>query len=180
MPFLFWLFQFLLTVVAFFVTPVLMLLALPFANNAGPNTLPLWLQFLQTPDDVGPNQGMYETAVAWVNNHLGWHVKTWYWLGIRNQMYGLFWLIAPKTAIGDVVTGSTPYPNIAPFQAGAGLYKIKVSGHTYIEFKAVWSVTASKCMAFGVGYKVHTLEGTVAPQPVSFLFQPKFWPLSKG
>jgi hypothetical protein len=76
--------------------PILVFLALPFARRDTPDIFPAWLQWLNTWDDFGPSQGMYEQAVADVYAKYGWHVKTWYWLGIRNQCYSLFWSLAPQ------------------------------------------------------------------------------------
>jgi hypothetical protein len=90
-----WVGQLLLVVVGLFAFPVLAAVALPFASRSRTTSLPTWLSWLNTYDDPGPSQGMYEAQVKLVYDRFGWYVKTWYWLGWRNQGYTLFWLLAP-------------------------------------------------------------------------------------
>jgi hypothetical protein len=150
-----------------------MLLALPFARKSGATTLPAALSWLNTPDDPSPAQGMYEPQVAWVSEHLGWYVKTWYWLGLRNQLNGLFSALAPISAVGDATTASGPYPSTkSPFRAGTGFYTIRHNGNRYFEFKAVGQWSTVKCWQFGIGWKVNAILG-LPGQPIMFLFQIK-------
>ena len=91
------LFQLMLAIACLFVVPVLVLACFPFMRQYDKaNVLPAWLQWLNTWDDPGCDQGEYEPQVVWVHVHFGWWVKTWYWLGIRNQAYGLFYALAPQ------------------------------------------------------------------------------------
>jgi hypothetical protein len=177
MIYVIWILQLLLTLVSLFAAPVLMMFALPFAmqttRESGIPCLPGWLSWLNTPDDVTGDQGMYEPQVADVYARFGWHVKTWYWLGIRNQLNGLFAALAPRTAAGDLETSSGPYPNVKdPYRPGNGLYTISHAGLRYFEFKAVGPWSATKCWQIGIGWKVHAVQGVV-DQPIMFLLQIK-------
>jgi hypothetical protein len=86
-----WLALFALNLVVLVVAPIAVALLLPFAYSGDRfNILRPWALWLNTPDDPGSDQGMYEPAVAQVAARFGWWAKTWYWLGWRNQCYGLF------------------------------------------------------------------------------------------
>src|ERR1700752_1135985 len=91
-----WLLLGLLSILSFFLAPVLVLLALPFAKQDKTNIFPSWLQWLNTPDDPGCQQGLYEQQVIAVYDWGGFYWKTLYWLGWRNQMYGLFASLCAK------------------------------------------------------------------------------------
>ena len=83
------------------VCPMLVLLALPFVKwDAAPSAarqgetavirgdLPGWLSWFSTPDERLPG-GMYEPAVASMHARWGKWITSWYWLGIRNCLFGL-------------------------------------------------------------------------------------------
>jgi hypothetical protein len=81
--------------------PIMVLLALPFAkwdetasvdsNGKVPTIrgdLPGWAAWLGTPNERLPG-GTYEPAVASVMARYGRFACAWYWLGLRNPLYGL-------------------------------------------------------------------------------------------
>lgn len=85
------------------VTPIIVLLGLPFAKKAKRKTthygqdpdvqryvLPKWLGILNTADEDG--WPMYEATVAKLYNKYGWRFALWYNLGLRNQAQGFLWL----------------------------------------------------------------------------------------
>ena len=135
--------------------PVMMLMALPFVRNDPANVLPPVLQFLNTTDDPGANQGMYEPQVKWWNDHWGWLLKTWYWLGVRNQCYGLFAYLCTKYD-GSPVVEST--------WGGVKIYAAQ--GHEEI----TW---AGRRVSFG--YKVQTLKTAKIGDTIWWVFMPAFW-----
>jgi hypothetical protein len=98
---------FLLTVVSFFVAPVVMLFAVwliewdvvespgnyaedvTFTNNSTiRGDLPKWLRWFQTPDERFPG-GLYEPAVYDMLLRRGKTITSWYWAGWRNQLIGM-------------------------------------------------------------------------------------------
>lgn len=80
--------------------PLLMLLALPFIKwDKAPSTdrrgdvairgdLPGWLSWLSTPDERLPG-GLYEPEHKKLLNKYGKWFASWYWLGVRNALFGL-------------------------------------------------------------------------------------------
>ena len=50
--------------------------------------LPRWLAWFSTPDERLPG-GLYEPTVAGLHARWGKWVTSWYWLGIRNCLFGL-------------------------------------------------------------------------------------------
>lgn len=156
MKFLRWLGLLCLTVVVLVAAPALAALALPFADpNDRDNVFPTWLQWLNTWDDPGCDQGLYEPQVAAVYVACGWYGKTWYWLGIRNQCYGLFELL-DDTYDGSPVVESR-------------WWKFKVySCQGYKEI--TWP---ERRVSFG--FKVHTLKTAKVGDPISWVFMPAFW-----
>lgn len=149
-----WLGLLLLSIIAL-AAPIPVLLALPFARRDPANIFPGWLQWLNTPDDPGSEQGMYEPAVAAVYARFGWRVKTWYWLGIRNQMNGLFAALAAKYD-GAPVVASTWWR-----------FKIySVPGYSEITWPG-------RRVSFG--YKVHTLSTAKLGDPIWWVCMPAFW-----
>lgn len=82
------------------IAPFLMLLALPFIKwDTEPTTardgsttirgdLPKWLSWLSTPDERLPG-GLYVPDLLNVLTKYGKTVASWYWLGIRNRLFGL-------------------------------------------------------------------------------------------
>ena len=83
------------------IAPILVLLALPFAKwDKEPSAardgtrsivrgdLPGWLSWLSTPDERLPG-GLYEPAVEKMYDRYGKWITSWYWLGIRNALFGL-------------------------------------------------------------------------------------------
>jgi len=133
-----WVGQLLLTIAVAITTPITTLLILPLAKQNGYNIFPPWLQWFNTYDDTGENQGLYETQVySWFTlpttfgqwllsvlpswfprpstpkisllQTIGWYLKTWYWLGIRNQMYGLFYTLAPHVTEKVIATETSAW-----------------------------------------------------------------------
>lgn len=162
-----WLLLFLLNAVALVLTPfvvgVYVLLGL---------SIPWWMN---TPDDPDPlKQGLYEPAVASILAKYGQKVKTWYWLGIRNQLNGLFWYLAPIAPAGAVRTYTTPaYPKTKdPYTPGVCSVRMTVNGATYWEWNAVWAWSATKCAQIRLGYKLAEMD---LPGPVVFCFQIRPW-----
>lgn len=151
-------------------TPVLVLLALPFAQRRG-DVLPLWMN---TPDDPGPEQGMYEPQVAAVLERFGWRIKTWYWLGVRNQLNGLFYALAPKYAQGAVYQQTGLYPETkGPFLAGRCHCWLDSGGARYDEWIAVGAWSATKCWEVRIGWKVNAVRNGPAGAPIMPLLQIK-------
>lgn len=81
--------------------PFLVALILPFAKwDAEPTSarageqavirgdLPAWLSWFSTPDERLPG-GLYEPTVAGLHDRWGKWVTSWYWLGLRNCLFGL-------------------------------------------------------------------------------------------
>ena len=50
--------------------------------------LPKWLSWFSTPDERLPG-GLYEPTVASMHARWGKWITSWYWLGIRNCLFGL-------------------------------------------------------------------------------------------
>jgi len=157
-----WPLLFVLNVVVLFVSPILVA---PFALLGLP--IPWWMN---TPDDPGPEQGMYEPQVAWVRQHLGQAIKTWYWLGVRNQMLGLFWRLAPIAPANAVRTYSFPaYPKTKdPYTPGSCSVRMTLKGKTYWEWNKVGAWSATKCYQIRLGYKLAEMD---LPGPIVFCFQ---------
>jgi len=143
-----WLFQLALVVVMLPLAPVLVLLSLPFVHRDATNILPPWLQWINTWDDCGENQGMYEPKVKSVYDRFGWWAKTWYWLGIRNQAYGLFHALAPVIRFYDG----------AVWDRHGVLTTVTQDGRIYwqVEFSGDWSAT--KRYLFRLGWKLFSIE----------------------
>lgn len=89
--------------------PFLVLLALPFAKwdaefseardgtrNIIRGDLPKWLSWFSTPDERLPG-GMYEPAVSKMYDRWGKWVTSWYWLGIRNALFGMAFAFGKPT-----------------------------------------------------------------------------------
>ncbi len=138
-----WLGQFLLMLVALVLVPLVMLLALPFTSDTENEVLPSWLSWLNTYDDPGYKQGMYEKQVKWWYDTFGWRAKTWYWLGWRNQCYTLFWMLAPKVNFYGGAKLITTGPH----------YKLVQDGKTYFDYE--WKY-------LGVGWKLFAIERFLA------------------
>jgi hypothetical protein len=150
-----WISLLLLDLAMLVATPVLVLLALPFIREDYNNILPSWLQWLNTPDDRGADQGMYEPQVYAVYRHFGLAAKTWYWLGIRNQCNGLFSVLCPRYDGSPIVTSTW--------------WKFKIySTQGFSEI--TWP---SKRVSFG--YKVHTLKTAKAGDLIWWVCMPAFW-----
>ena len=144
-----WCLQFVLTLVMLFMTPLLVALALPFAKSDNKtNIFPSWLQWINTYDDTGCDQGLYEPQVA-AKMKYGWYVKTWYWLGIRNQCYTLFWALSPE-----------PKDRIHSETAGWKIIKTSEGYFCYL----------SKRCDVGVGWKLFNADGRT-----TFYLRPRFW-----
>ena len=83
-----------------FVVPIALLFAkktkeknrvYPELNDRYPSTmriLPLWLKFIETPDDVLIPGGLYEETVYSIYKKYGWFISQWYWWGFRNVGHG--------------------------------------------------------------------------------------------
>jgi hypothetical protein len=137
----------------------------------GSCSIPAWLN---TPDDPGPNQGMYEPQIADLYKTFGQRFKTWYWLGIRNQVNGLTYMIAPVTEKGALYSQDGPYPKTkGPFTAGSCLCTIYSSGATYREWAKVGSWSATKCWEVRIGWKVNAIANDSPGAPILPLLQIK-------
>lgn len=149
-----WLGLLLLSILAL-AAPIPLLLALPFARRQTSPILPRWLAWLNTPDDPGPSQGMYEPQVLAVYNRFGWYVKTWYWLGWRNQLYGLFASLSAKYDGAPVRVSD---------RLGFRIYSVP----RFMEI--TWP---RRRVSFG--YKVHTLSTAKIGDPIWWVLMPAFW-----
>jgi len=106
-------------------------------------------RFLNTYDDPGVDQGMYEPQVAAVYARYGWYVKTLYWLGVRNQCYGLFSAIAPPLRYGD--------PGLVFYRVGGHLFA-EQDGAIYFDLIWRWNWSGSRCGEFRIGWKLFAVE----------------------
>jgi len=165
-----WLAFLLLTVVTFIVAPFLVI---PFAIA---QRVPWWMN---TPDDPDlEKQGLYEPQVKWWYDRFGQRVKTWYWLGWRNQMYGLFWRLSVHAPEGATRYYSVPdYPKGNPFTPGFCHVTMTVDGTTFHEWNWVWAYSSTKYGQIRVGWKLAEMD---IPGPIAFCFQPKLFPLTRG
>ena len=160
-----WFGLFLLAMVVAVTTPFTMLFVLAFARANRNPILPAWLAWFNTPDDPGCDQGLYEPQVLAVYKAWGWAAKTWYWLGVRNQMNGLFAAIATQAPRSQTFWSSSPhYPQTkGPFLAGKWLGTALIDDRWYFEFAAVWAWSATKCGQFRIGWKLEPLMGQAGP-----------------
>ena len=148
MTFLLWVFQIVLLVVVTLLSPfivaVWVLLRLP---------IPWWMN---TPDDPDPlKQGLYEPQVAAILAKYGQAIKTWYWLGVRNQMNGLFYRLAAQAPTGCEPTFSSKYPQTKnPYVSGSCKVLLTLAGRTYWEWSAVGAWSTTKCWQVRFGYKI--------------------------
>ena len=150
--------------------PLLVLLALPLMKKDKANIFPAWLQWLNTYDDLGCDQGMYEPHVKWVNDHLGWYVKTWYWLGLRNSGYGLMWLLAPTFDISNAALKREGVHGVGSWRS-----TLVLPSGTYFErgWSGNWSAT--KKWTFGFGWKLFSIEHFFAGAVPGPLDRPLFY-----
>lgn len=148
MTFLLWVFQIVLLVVVTLLSPfivaVWVLLRLP---------IPWWMN---TPDDPDPlKQGLYEPQVASILAKYGQAIKTWYWLGVRNQMNGLFYRLAVQAPQDLSVTFSGPYPQTKnPYVPGSCTVTARIGGRDFWEWSAVGAWSTTKCWQVRFGYKI--------------------------
>jgi hypothetical protein len=156
-----WLFQLVLLIVVTVLTPFIMAVAVWFQDRLT-GRMPAPLRFLETYDDLGPSQGMYEPAVAAVYARWGWRAKQWYWLGVRNQCYTLFWWLAPAidqeplTSIFETGTHGGP---------GPWHYELRThDGRIYFErgWTGKWSST--KKWTIGIGWKIFSVDRFFGPR----------------
>jgi hypothetical protein len=156
-----WPLLFLLNLIALVASPIIVL---PFAIA---QRIPAWLN---TPDDPDVTvQGLYEPQVAAIKAKFGQRFKTWYWLGVRNQMNGLFWALAAKAPADAVCIHSTL---IYPDRANMGRCSVTLAfgGKTYHEWNLVGAWSATKCWQIRVGWKLAEMN---LPGPVMFVCQIK-------
>ena len=146
--------QLMLVIACLFVCPVLVIACLPLADqNNEINILPGWLQWLNTWDDPGCNQGEYEPQVVAAYCWGGWGFKTWYWLGIRNQAYGLFHALAPKV---DFYGGSATLSGPGLSSPGGSLFLVQ-NGRFY--FDLAWSFAiGAKLAKVRIGWKLFAIQ----------------------
>lgn len=159
-----WLFLFLLNIL---VIPVAPIVVIPFAFL---QRVPYWMN---TPDDPGLDmQGLYEPQVLKVRERFGQRVKTWYWLGVRNQMMGLFYLLSPKATRADAIRKVDNYPQSKnPYRSGFAVVRAIVRGTLYREFCLVWGWPwTNRCGQVRCGWKLQEMD---VPGPVMFCFQVK-------
>lgn len=95
--------------------PLLVLLALPFAkwDADGQGDLPQWASWLSTPNQRLPG-GVYEPAVAAILAKYGRVICSWYWLGVRNVLYGM------SASFGTPTSG--PWPDGDGYHTREGLW----------------------------------------------------------
>lgn len=158
-----------LAILQYLITWILVLLILPFAKETDQeNCLPSWAQLLNTPDDTGCNQGMYEPQVAAIYNKCGWYVKTLYWLGFRNTLGGLWQKFArPGTQTGGM-SAEAFVQTKGPYRAGIWYG----TSERAWEIDIVYPYSSTKCGNIRLGWRVHDGSGT-------HLFQPRIWPITK-
>lgn len=139
--------------------PVLMLLALPFikwdkeptldgSDLAIRGDLPGWLDWLSTPDERLPG-GLYEPAHKALYERYGKWVASWYWLGIRNVMFGLsFKLGKPASAhFNDEPMGLVDYGDIWQYRARLGILKLVCGYKVYTLKTGLWAVPCFSIMS---------------------------------
>lgn len=153
-------------------TPLIMVVAVWFQDRVT-GRMPLLLRFLETYDDLGPDQGMYEPKVKMIYDRFGWRAKQWYWLGIRNQCYTLFFWMAPVIDYYGVArythAGSRGDPHWNAF--------IEQFGTVHFEFGWSWRYSATKGGSFGFGWKIFSVDrfltgdktGTDKDRPLFYL-----------
>lgn len=150
--------------------------AKPTTRASGINCLPSWLSWFNTPDDPTGEQGDNEPAVVALQTKRGWRFKTWNWLSVRNQMYGLMWRLSPVAPAGTTRVYSNPkYPKSKnPYTPGVCKVTMGVGSQRYWELTACWGWPfTSKCANPRIGYKLAEMD---IPGPVVFLFQPhRLW-----
>jgi hypothetical protein len=125
------------------VAPLLMLLALPFIKwDDEPSTardgsttirgdLPNWLTWLSTPDERLPG-GLYVAALNDVLAKHGKHIASWYWLGIRNRMFGLRMVFGkPATEYIPDVRGWYQNGDIWQYSKQVGIFRFAVGYKVY-------------------------------------------------
>ena len=133
---------FLLTITSV-VAPVLMLLALPFIRwdtesstaRDGSTTirgdLPKWLSWLSTADERLPG-GLYEDALLDVLTKHGKYVASWYWLGIRNRLFGLRFVFGkPATGYIPDVRGWYQNGDIWQYSNQVGIFRFVMGYKVY-------------------------------------------------
>jgi len=160
MIYMIWLAQLLIMLAALPTVPFIMLVAVWFQDRTT-GRMPVGLRWLETYDDLGPQQGMYEPAVVWWFNHFGWRAKQWYWLGWRNQVYTLFWRMAPAIGgqnctmyrLGNHGVGTWSYKLSPDFANNPLVYFEK--GHTFRAFWKSWTI--------GWGWKLFSVERFLDP-----------------
>jgi len=162
-------------------TPILMIVFVWFAKQTTRASkladMPSWLAWFDTPDDPTGDQGDYEPQVMSIWKALGWRFKTWYWLGVRNQMYGLTYAISAQAPAGMKPRLSTAaYPKTKNvYTPGVCVARLDLRGVSYFEINAVWPYSATKCGQFRAGWMLAEMD---FPGPVVWAFQPKFLPLT--
>lgn len=140
--------------------------------------LPRWLAWFNTPDDPGSTQGQYEPQVkGWLLKY-GWRVKTYLWLGWRNQMLGLF--RGPLAARGTPTYRSSarPFPRSkGPYTPGVWWATARIGSRVYFELDACWGWPwTSHCANPRMGWRVQDVMAKPGEQRLVFLFQPlRLW-----
>jgi len=128
--------------------------------------IPWWMN---TPDDTDlEHQGLYEPQVLWWFAHFGQRVKTWYWLGWRNQYYGLFWHLSAQAPKDTTRIYSSPlYPS--PGKPGFCHVRMTVGGRTFHEWNWIANYPGGKhCIQIRVGWKLAEMD---LPGPIAYCFQ---------
>jgi hypothetical protein len=150
-----WLGFLILTILTLIISPLLV-----GVYVLGGFKIPWWMN---TPDDSDiTTQGLYEPQVKAVLDKYGQKVKTWYWLGIRNQMYGLFWKLSESGGPSDFRLHGT-YPS--PQSPGVAA----ITGKGYLELAAAWNYGSAKYGKFRIGWKLEPLLHETGP--IAFLLQ---------
>ena len=81
-----------------FIMPLMLLFAVKVDDDVNPYKqpsiqryrLPKCFAWFDTPDQTLPG-GLYEHTVKDVYDKWGWFICSWYWLAIRNVMFGFAW-----------------------------------------------------------------------------------------
>jgi len=143
--------------------PVAVLVAVPFARwDTMPSTdsagvcptlrgdLPRWASWLGTPNERLPG-GTYEPAVASVLERFGRSCCAWYWLAMRNQLYGL----------SAVASG----PISGPWPSEPGYYEN--GDYWWLRRPILWGR-----LTFKAGYRAYFVNGAWIAVPALTITKP--------
>ena len=94
--------------------------------------LPKWLSWFSTPDERLPG-GMYEPTVAAMYEKRGKWLTSWYWLGVRNCLFGLALRLGKPTTdyIPDLPLGFWERGDIWRYSVKLGPFKFLTGYKVY-------------------------------------------------